>query len=162
MTAVAIAFGLYASLDKMATKHLIYFTFKDTTILKELTKHAGMMLDPTNPVSFFFTIFSIHNGHSYDHTTDKYSDNEYPPLESTVGALVNAIKGLFINPWNTYLHAKLCQHQYVQICKYVESFHKECSTAAIATEIESTTTASKTVSDLLDKNLAEECKTLQA
>ena len=80
VTALAIAFGLNASLDKMATKRLIYFTFKDPTFLKEPTKHAGMMLDPTDPVFSFFTIFSKHNGHPYNHTTDKYSNNKYPPL----------------------------------------------------------------------------------
>ena len=137
----------------MSTKHLIYFIFKDPSILKELTKHAGMTLDLTDPVTSFFAIFSQHNGHDYNNTTDKYSDDEYPPLKSTVDALVNAIKGLFINPWNTYFQAKLCQHQDTQICKYAASFHKECSTTAITMAIESTTTTSKTMSDLLNKNL---------
>ena len=98
VTALAIAFGLNTSLGKTATKHLIYFTSKDLTILKELTKHDGMMLDPNDPVSSFFTIFSTHNGHSFNHTTNKYSDIEYPPLESTVGALINSIKSLFVTP----------------------------------------------------------------
>ena len=64
VTALAIVFGLNASLDKMSTKHLIYFTFKDPTILQKLTKHAGMTLDPTDPVAFFFAIYSQHNGHA--------------------------------------------------------------------------------------------------
>ena len=107
VTAFAIAFGLNASLDKMSTKHLIYFTFKETTILKELTKHTGTTLDPTDPVASFFAIFSKHNGHAHNRTTDKYSDGKYPPLEFTVGALVNAVKGLFVNPWNTYFSSKI-------------------------------------------------------
>ena len=146
----------------MSTKHLIYFTFKDPTILQKLTKHAGMTLDPTDPVAFFFAIYSQHNGHAYNHTTDKYSDDEYPPLESTVGVLINAIRGLFINPWNTYFQAKLCQHRDAQIHEYAESVHKEHSTAAITMAIESTATTSKTISDLLDKKLIEEHKTFQA
>ena len=109
----------------------------------DLTKHAGMTLDPTDPVTFFSAIFSQHNGHAYNHTIDKYSDNEYPPLESTVGALINAIKGLFINPWNTYFQAKLHLHQDAQIREYAESFQKEHSTTAIAMAIKSTTTTSK-------------------
>ena len=162
VTALAIAFGLNASLDKTSTEQLIYFTFKDPTILKELTKHAGMTLDPTDLVTSFFGIFLQHNGHAYNHTTNKYSNDEYPPLKSTVGALINAIKGLFVNPWNTYFQAKLCQHQDAQICKYAESFHKECSTAAIAMAIESTAATSETISDFLDEKLAEEHKTFQA
>ena len=79
-----------------------------------------------------------------------------------MGALINAIKGLFINPWNTYFHVKFCQYQDAQIHMYVESFHKESSTAAIAMAIESNTATSKTISDLLDGKLAEECKTFQA
>ena len=57
VTALAIAFGFNASLDKMATTCLIYFTFKDPTVLKELTKHACMMLDTTDPVTLFFILF---------------------------------------------------------------------------------------------------------
>ena len=59
---------------------------------------------------------------------------------------------LFVNPWNVHFHAKLHQHQDTQIFKYAETFHKECSTAAIAMDIESTTAASGTILDLLDKN----------
>ena len=162
MTALAIVFGLNASLDKTSTNFLIYFTFNDPTILKELTKHAGMTLDPTDPVTSFFAIFSKHNHHTYNHTTDKYSNDKYPPLKSTVGALINVIKGLFINPWNTYFQAKLCQHQDAQICKYAERFHKECSTTAITMAIESTTTTSKTIPHFLNEKLAKECKTFQA
>ena len=110
VTALAIAFGFNASLDKMATKHPIYFTLKDSTILEELTKHAGMTLDPIDPVSSFFTIFSKHSDHSNNHTIDKYSDD-------TMGSLVNAINGLIVNPWNAYFHAKLCHHQDAQNCK---------------------------------------------
>ena len=55
--ALAIAFGFNASLDKMATKYQIYSTFKDPTVLKELTEHSGLMLDTTNPVTSFFIIF---------------------------------------------------------------------------------------------------------
>ena len=100
VTALAIVFGFNASLDKMATKCLIYFTFKDPTVLKELTKHASMTLDTTILVASFFITSSKYNGHSYNLTTNKYSDDEYSPLESTVGLLINAIKSLFVNPWN--------------------------------------------------------------
>ena len=79
-----------------------------------------------------------------------------------MGVLINAIKGLFINPWNTYFQAKLCQHRDAQIHEYAESFHKEHSTDAITMAIESTATTSKTISDLLNKKLIEEHKTFQA
>ena len=117
VTALAIAFGFNASLDKMATKCLgvIYFTFKDPTVLKELTKHARMMLDTTDPVTSFF-IFFPNTMVTLIITTDKYADNEYPPLESTVGLLINATKSLFVNPWNAYFLAKLC-HSDLQVCK---------------------------------------------
>ena len=107
VTALAIVFGFNASLDKMATEHIIYYGFKDPTVLKELTKHAGMMLDTTDLVTSFFIIFSKYNGHSYNLITNKFSDDEYSALDSTVGLLINAIKSLFVNPWNVYFLAKL-------------------------------------------------------
>ena len=79
-----------------------------------------------------------------------------------MGLLINAIKSLFVNPWNAYFLAKLCQHQDTQICKYAKSFHKEHSTPPIAMDIESTTVASKTILDLLDEKLVAEHKALQA
>ena len=159
VTALAIAFGFNASPDKMATKCLgvIYFTFKDPTVLKELTKHARMMLDTTDPVTSFFIFFP-----------NTMATLIILPLTNTLTMNTHHLNLQWVYssmPPKVYLSTlgmrTFLPNYVTQICKYAKSFHKEHSTTAIAMDIESSTVASKTILDFHDEKLVEEHKAFQ-